>query len=199
MNATSLPARCRSVAMWAGPLAIASVVLVIGAEVTSPGMLNPVGTAGAVAGLLAGVALVIGTVGLHVGRGAGDTVRRGDIPFLVMLAGGVLAAGGMWDMVFTLPVLAAHAPALLEQAHPSVLAGFLLSYGTLGAGALAWTISMRRQQRLTAADARWLVAGSVVCFTPLPTRFFLLAVAVSIVAARADRQITMHHPVRVEV
>jgi hypothetical protein len=183
MDTTELTARCRTIALFAGPLAIASVALVIAAEITSPGMLNPLATAGAIAGLLAGVALVIGTVGLHL-RHRDPETTAGDLPFLLMLAGAVLAAGGLWDQVFTLPVLAANAPELLQQAHPSVLAGFLLSYGILGAGALAWTISMRRHQQLAKPSVRWLIAGSIICFTPLPTRFFLLAIAISIVAAR---------------
>lgn len=187
MHTIELAARCRTIALWAGPLAVASVALVIAAEIISPGMLGPVGIAGAIAGLLAGVALCIGVVGMHLHhRGAG--APAGDVPFLLMLAGAVLAAGGMWDQVFTLPVLAADAPQLLQEAHPSVLAGFLLSYGTLGAGALAWTITMRRHQQLSTASVRWLIAGSIVCFTPLPTRFFLLAVAISVVAAR-DREV----------
>jgi hypothetical protein len=189
MDTVELTARCRTIALWAGPLAAASVALVIAAEITSPGMLNPLGTAGAVAGLLAGIALVVGTVGLHL-RHRHPQTASGDVPFLIMLAGSVLAAGGMWDQVFTLPVLAANAPQLLQQAHPSVLAGFLLSYGILGAGAMSWAISMRRHQQLAKSSVRWLIAGSIICFTPLPTRFFLLAIAISIVAARNPAEVS---------
>ncbi len=187
MDPTALVARCRSIALWGGPLAFASVALVIAAEIASPGMLHPLGTAGAIAGLLAALALAIGAVGLHLLRRDTDAAPS-DIPFLIMLTGAMLAAGGMWDQVFTLPVLASHAPELLQESHPSVLAGFLLSYGILGIGALAWTISQRRRRQLSKADARWLIAGSIVCFAPLPSRFFILAIAVSIVAARSSRR-----------
>lgn len=197
MYTDELTGRCRAAALWTGPLAVASVALVIAAEVRSPGMLNAIGTAGAIAGLLAGVALVIGTVGLHL-RHRDPAAGGGDLAFLVMLAGAVLAAGGMWDQVFTLPVLASNAPELLQEPHASVLAGFLLSYGILGAGALAWTISARRRGQLSKADARWLIAGSVVCFTPLPSRFFLLAIAISIVAARSTQPDTARDTIAID-
>jgi hypothetical protein len=62
-------------------------------------------------------------------------------------------------------VLAANAPQLLQQAHPSVLAGFLLAYGILGAGALAWPpaparpgVVTRRQPCTAAAEPAFRAA-----------------------------------------
>ncbi|MFA9431143.1 hypothetical protein [Egicoccus sp. AB-alg2] len=182
----NLSDRCNRLARWSGPLAVASLALVVAAEVAGPGMGSPVGVVAAVLGLLAATTLLMGMVGLHV-RSVAVVEGRADRPFLLLLAGGALAAGGMWDLVFTVPVLTANAPELLQQQHPSVLAGYLISYGLLGLGALLWTLTLRRHGAISRADGRWLLAGSVVCFTPLPTRFFLLAVAISVVAARASR------------
>lgn len=179
--------RCRGAALLAAPLALVSLALMITAEVSSSdmgtAMGSGLGSAGAIIGLLSVIALFLGLLGLHLAR-IDALGSRATVPAMAMLTGAVLAAGGMWDQVFVMPVLADLAPQLLTEPHAAVLAGYLISYGVLGLGALIWAIIARRAGELTRPVSWMLIAGGVLCLTPLPNRFFLLAIAVTVEAAR---------------
>ena len=103
----------------------------------------------------------------------------GHVGLFVALSGAAMSVGGVWSQVFVTPYLIAEAPQLLEQSSPSVLAGYILSYNLLGLGALLFSIATL----LSRAFPRWTsvldIAGAVICVGPLPSRFFLFAVAVT--------------------
>ncbi len=64
----------------------------------------------------------------------------------------------------------------------SVVVGFVMSYSVLGLGGLLFGIACVR----AAVLPRWtsvVIVGAVLCFAPLPARYLVLAVAISLAAA----------------
>ena len=106
---------------------------------------------------------------------------------LLALTGTVLAAGGAWDSVFTVPYLAEVAPAVLDRATSgSLLAGYVMSYLVFAAGWAAFAVATLRAGVLGRGASIALLAGAVLAILPAPTalRVLVLAVAVAVLATR---------------
>jgi hypothetical protein len=108
--------------------------------------------------------------------------------FVLALAGTMLAAGGAWDQVFTVPYLADQAPAVLdEESSGSLLAGFFLSFTLLAAGWAMFAVASRRAGLLPRGATTVVLVGAVLAFVPAPTalRLLVLTIGVALVARPA--------------
>ena len=113
--------------------------------------------------------------------------RFGHVSAFLALAGTILAAGGAWDSVFTVPYLADVAPAVLDRATDgALLAGYVSSYLLFAAGWGCFAVATLRARVLARGPAIALLAGSVLAIVPAPTaiRTLVLAVAVALLATR---------------
>lgn len=186
MYPTSLSRATRTAALLAGPLAVISLIAAIAAEVltTSGGMaMSTVAPVGGLFGMAAAITLLFGMLGLH-DVVADDLDGRATVPLLVIIAGCALVTGAMWSMTFVIPGLEAVAPAALDEPLTSVVAGFVVSHAVLGIGALCWAVIAARTGAVSRGMSRLLIAGAVLCLTPLPARFLLLAIGVTVVMRR---------------
>jgi hypothetical protein len=112
--------------------------------------------------------------------------RVGHTGFLLALAGTVLAAGGAWDSLFTVPYLATEAPAVLDASTSgSLLAGYVISYLVLVAGWATFALASLRARVLPRAAAIVLLIGAVLAILPAPTPLRILVLSVG--AALAGR------------
>jgi hypothetical protein len=103
----------------------------------------------------------------------------GQTGFVVALAGTVLAAGGAWDSLFTLPYLADEAPAVLDvETSGSLLVGFVISYVVLVVGWAMFAAATLRARVAPRGAAITLLVSSIVAIMPAPTPLRLLPLAV---------------------
>lgn len=101
-------------------------------------------TVATVSALAALVLLGLGLVGLYL-RQQHALGRFGNGAFALALVGTMLAAGGAWDQVFTVPYLANEAPTVLDaETSGSLLAGFFLSFSLLALGWALFAVVSRR-------------------------------------------------------
>lgn len=193
----------RPIGLLAGPLAIASVALVIASEVSSGGSIEAMegsftGLLGGILGLIGAIALLIGLIAvyLHQHDRLGSLGLSG---FLVALIGAAMSTGGVWSQVFVVPHLIAEAPEVLEQGAGPVLVGYLMSYSLLCVGALLFSVATLRGR----AFPRWTsimgIIGAVLCLAPLPSRYFLFALAVTVWAVHLRPQEAVPAPASVPV
>lgn len=178
----------RPLAVLAGPLALASIALEFTTAGSPQGMASPVGLIAAVLAFLAVLGMLVGLIGLHTVQAQ----RSGTIGLTGLLVGGlgaVLTAGGVWTSIFVVPGLATAAPTVLETGLSTVLVGFVLSYGILGIGGLLTGIATLKAGVFSRSVAITMIVGGVLCLAPLPARYFMLAIAISIVAARQPASI----------
>jgi hypothetical protein len=113
--------------------------------------------------------------------------RFGHAGAVLALVGTILAAGGAWDTVFTVPYLAAVSPAVLDRATDgALLAGYVSSYLVFAAGWAAFAVATIRARVLARGPSIALLAGAVLAIVPAPTaiRTLVLAVAVALLATR---------------
>jgi len=106
---------------------------------------------------------------------------------LVALAGTVLAAGGAWDSVFTVPYLAEVAPAVLDRGTSGpLLAGYVGSYLVFVAGWATFAVVTLRARVLARGPSIALLVGALLAILPAPTaiRTLVLTVAVAVLATR---------------
>ena len=102
----------------------------------------------------------------------------GQVAFAVALVGTLLAAGGAWDQVFTVPWLHDQAPAALEGGSTgSLAAGFFLSFALLAAGWIAFAVATLRARVLPRAAAIVTLVGAVIALLPAPTALRLLVLS----------------------
>ena len=103
----------------------------------------------------------------------------GHAAFALALAGTMLAAGGAWDQVFTVPWLHDEARTVLEGGSTgSLAAGFFLSFALFAAGWIAFAVATLRAHVLPRAAAIVTLVGAVLAFLPAPTALRLLVLSV---------------------
>jgi hypothetical protein len=136
------------------------------------------GIGASVSALAAVVFLCVGLTGLAVRI---PTLRHGYglFAWAVATMGTLLTAGGYWSAVFVQPGLATMAPNAVRDGIPSVTAGFVVSYMVMGLGWILVAVALLRL-RLVRVSGWFVILGGLVCFTPLPFRYLVLAVAVSV-------------------
>lgn len=173
----------RPIAMASGVLVVASIVIEFSTVRSPEDLASTAGVVAAVLAMAAVVSLLLGLIALHV-RQADRLPGPGLTGFLVAIVGAVMTAGGVWSSVFVVPGLAEVAPDLLETGIPSVMGGFIFSYALLGFGALMYGIATLRAGVLSRGLSILLIVGGVICLAPLPARYFLIAIAISLIAHR---------------
>ena len=144
-------------------------------------------TVATVTALLALLLLSLGLVALYL-RQERALGAFGTGAFVLALVGTVLAAGGAWDQVFTVPYLADEAPAVLEaETSGSLLAGFFVSYAVLAVGWTLFAIATRRAGVLPRSGSTVLIVGGVLAFLPAPTalRLLVLTIGAALLARNA--------------
>jgi hypothetical protein len=178
----------RPAALLAGPTALLSIGLLAVAAVVTGGddlamAASPVAVASSAVGLVALLLLLLAILPLT----ASVPVLREDTgtrAVAAALVGTALAAGGQWTMVFVLPGLAEAAPSVATSGLGSVIAGYVVSFIALGVG-WAWVaFVLRRAPEIGRGLRITLLVGAVLCVAPLPARFAVVAVAVSLLVAR---------------
>ncbi|CAN5746092.1 hypothetical protein BH23ACT5_BH23ACT5_18490 [soil metagenome] len=179
----------RPIAMASGLLAVASIITEFSAGGSPEAMASTTGIIAAALALGAVLSLLFGLVALHAVQGD-QLSGLGSFGFVVALVGAVMTAGGVWSSVFVVPGLAEAAPSVLETGIPSVVGGFILSYSLLGLGGLLYGIATLRAGVISKGLAIFLIVGGVICLAPLPARYFLLAIAISLVARRLNTTVT---------
>lgn len=176
-------------ALLAGPLAVLSIVLVIAAEATGAmaSMASPAAVTASAVALVGTISLLFGLLWLHAhtrtplrGRGGGAMV--------VALVGAALTVGATWSMVFPAPAFDARFPGLLTEPLPAVVGGYIASNAVLGIGTLLWAAAARRAEVLSRSMSTTLIIGGLLCITPLPARYMVIAIALTVFARRASRE-----------
>ncbi|OPG14784.1 hypothetical protein [Microbispora sp. GKU 823] len=187
MTTLTVPATraARGAALAAGPSAVVSLALTAAAIARGGDNAaiarSPLGIAAAVVGLISLIALAVALVDL-LRRTDRFTTGAGRPAWLLAFAGTIMTAGGQWDAVFLVPGLAAKAPQIADTGLDTVTVGYLLSFALLALGWVAVAAVLVRARVRTA----WLLAvGAVLCLGPLPVRWFVLAIAVSLVGGRS--------------
>ena len=175
--------RTRPLALAAGPCAVAGLVLFLlalavhGDDVAAITR-GPLGASGNALALVSLLLLLVGLVRLADRRVLRD--GGGLLAVLVAGAGTVLVAGGSWAQLVLLPVLAVEAPRVANEGATLLTAGYVGSFLVMGVGWLLVALRLRRD----AGPVALLVVGSVLMLAPLPSRWFVLALAVSLLARR---------------
>ena len=176
-------------ALLAGPLALLSIVLVIAAEVTGAmaSMASPAVITASVVALVSTLALLLGLLWLHAQTGT-RMQGRGGGAMVIALVGAALTVGANWSMVFPAPAIDARFPGLLTEPLPAVVGGFIASNAILGIGTLLWAVAARRTGALSRGMSTALIVGGLLCITPLPARYIVIAFALTIAARQPTRE-----------
>ncbi|HVM27041.1 MAG TPA: hypothetical protein VM433_05125 [Mycobacteriales bacterium] len=178
--------RTRPLALLAGPVAVAAAGLFFAALAVHGDDIGaiargPLGVASNLLALASVLLLLLGLVRLTARPALDD--GAGAASLLVAGAGTVLLAGAAWAQLVTLPVFAVEAPRVADEGTTLVTAGYVVSFVVAGLGWLLVAFRLRRDPALARGRVRLLLVGAVLMLAPLPTRWFLLAVAVSLLAA----------------
>ena len=183
MNPTLLD-RSRPAVRFAGPTAVLALVLffaALGVHGDDVGAIarGPLGATSNVLALLSLLLLLAGLVQL-----ARRPVLH-DATGAVLLAGAgtVLVAGGAWAQLVLLPVVAVEAPTLADEGSGLLTAGYVVSFLVAALGWLLVALRLRRDPELSRGVVRLLLVGVLLMVTPLPVRWFLLTVAVTLLAS----------------
>ncbi|GII57957.1 hypothetical protein Pth03_63460 [Planotetraspora thailandica] len=183
---TPVEDRWRTASLWAGPAGAVGVILFAVAIAMTGGddlkmATSPAGLGSTLAGLVALVLMGFGLMSLAIRYPA---LRRGFglVAWFAAATGTALVAGGQWTQLFALPGLARVAPELVTGID-TVQAGYIASFLVLAAGGILLGIALRR-----AGAGRFgsilTIIGGVLMLAPLPARFVLLAIAISVLARR---------------
>ncbi len=129
------------------------------------------------------LALVLALVAAHLVQRQ-RVGRLGHGGFLIALAGTVLAAGGAWDSLFTVPYLSDAAPAVLDaDTSGSLLAGYVISYLVLVVGWALFAIATLRARALPRGASVVMLVGALLAILPAPTPLRLLVLSVGVALA----------------
>jgi len=185
----------RPAALATGPVAVLSLVLLVvtlvveGAESDLAIAESPIAVASSV-GAMAGLMLL--ALALFRFMQELEPLREGLglIGSNLAMVGILLGIGGAWSMVFVLPGLAAMDAGreIAASGIPLVQAGFIASFIVLAIGWLLTAVSLVRSRAVPRWTAVLLLVGAVICIVPLPSRFFLIAIAVTVIEVKVLSQ-----------
>lgn len=193
----SFPSLASRSAALAGPAAVLAVVLFFAALAVHGDdavalTRSALGVASSAVGLLSTGLLLIGLVHLALSSPA---LREAPAALVLAGAGTLLLSGGAWAQLVVLPALATEAPVMANEGHSLVTAGYVVSFLVACLGWLLVALRLRREPQLRRGHVRLLLAGALLMIVPLPGRWFLLAIAVTLLARGSTFPQVVREPV----
>jgi hypothetical protein len=180
----------RPLGLGAAIFAVASVVFAIAAEVGSGGMTaeisRPLVIAAGACALVGSVLLLVSLIALYLSTY--DRASAGIPSFIALVIGAGLSVGAAWSLAFVVPALVDRAPGLVNNPPASIPLGYIVSYAILGIAAVVFGVKLKRSGVFSTALSVLFIIGGVICITPLPGRFFLLAIATARMLWVLDRE-----------
>ena len=170
-------------AVVGGVLGLGSLVAVLAGEVREGEsfMGTTVAQLAGWAGFVASALLVVGLLGVAVRYGSLlSGAGRGAL--LVLGFATAITVGASSTLALVVPTLADKAPELVSEPPAAVPPTFILSGLMMGVCAIVLAVGLRRTGAAPGPVTALMIAGGVVTMVPLPSRFFLLAVAVGLLA-----------------
>ncbi len=175
-----LAARCGVAGGVLGLVSLIGVMIgeiVVGSDFMESGAMVVLG-----AGSFLGSCLLVVAM-LGVALRVGPLLRGGGLLALGGLALAAAATAGASATLLLVPGLSDRAPDLLTDP-PAVVPGlFIVSGLLLGLTLIALTVALRRVADLPTWVTRLMLVAAVVTMVPLPSRYFLVAVALAAVCA----------------
>ena len=177
----------RRIVSWGARAALAAPVaalfaFIVGAPLYADDLSEAAGTGRFVvtaAGALVVLVLLVLALVAFYARAEGQLGTTGHVGFVIALVGTVMAAGGAWDSLFTLPYLADEAPAVLDKSTSgSLLAGFVISYLVMVVGWATFATATLRARVAPRGAAITLLVGSIIAILPAPTPLRLLVLSI---------------------
>ena len=170
-------------AVAGGVLGLASLVTVLVGEVTKgTGFMDT--TAAALAGwagFLAASLMVVGLLGVAA-RHAAALSATGRVALLVLGFATAVTVGASSTLALVVPSLVDRVPGLVTDPPAAVPPTFIISGLVMGICAVVLSVGLRRSGAISRGVARFLVVAAVLTMVPLPSRFFLLAFALGVLA-----------------
>ena len=194
----------RPAALAPGPVSLLALLLFVTAAVVEGFesdlalARSPIASASSVAGLIGLILLVIALVGMAQ-RFASLQAGVGRVGVGIALVGTLLSIGGQWSTVFVVPGLARMDDATAEATTsgiPLVVAGFIASFLVLALGWILIAVALLKDEGVPRWAGVFLLVAAVICIVPLPARFFLIAVAVSMIEGRVASRSLRVQPMR---
>lgn len=180
-----------------GQTSVAGGVVAFGALVTvlaGEAMLGPddfMTSAGALAagwaGFVGAALFSVGLVGFAVVLVPGLT-RVGRTALGVLVFAQAITTGSMATLALVVPHIAERLPEFVAEPPAAVPPTFIFSGIVSGICAIVIAVGLRRAGRTPTLGTGLLLAAGVVTMVPLPSRFFLLAVAVGLVVLTSARE-----------
>lgn len=185
----------RPAALATGPITVLSLVLLVitfaieGFDSDLAIATSPYAIASSVCAMVGLMLLVLAL--FHLVQQLGPLQRGlGLVGSTIAMVGTLLATGGAWSMVFVVPGLASMEGAgaeLVTSGIPLVQAGFIGGFFILAIGWLLTGVSLLRSGAVPRWAAVTVIVGALICIVPLPSRFFVVTLAVSLIEARRQR------------
>lgn len=164
------------VVFWA--LAALVTVLVIETQGADGMMNSPGATLAGWASFLAASLLTVGLLGVAV-RYVGVLSSAGRSALLVLTFATAITVGATSTLALVVPDLLDRMPDLVNNPPAAVPPTFILSGLASGICAIVLAVTLRRAG-LHRAATNLLTLGAVLTMLPLPSRFFMLAIAVGV-------------------
>lgn len=182
----------RQASLAAGPVTLAALLLLMaglatqGSESDLDIVLSPLFVASSVCAMI-GLILIAFALVRFVSELEALQTGVGRLGSGIAFVGTMLAIGGSWSMVFVLPGLArmdGTAASAAENGIPLVVAGYIVSFVVLAIGWLIVGVALLRSHEVPRGVAIFFIVGALICIAPLPARFFVIALAITVLEAR---------------
>lgn len=133
------------------------------------------------AGFVAASLMAVGLLGVAV-RYAAVLSAAGRVALLVLGFATAVTVGASSTLALVVPSLVDRMPELVSDPPAGVPPTFILSGLAMGICAIVLTVGLRRSGAVSRGVARLLIVAAVIAMVPLPSRFFLLAFALGVLA-----------------
>lgn len=178
-----LVARAGRAAIAGGVLGLVSLGTVLAGEISQGEdfMTTVAAQLAGWAGFVASALLMVGLLGVAVRYGAVLSCA-GRWALLVLGFATAMTIGASSTLALVVPTLADKAPTLVNDPPAAVPPTFIFSGLVMGMCAIMLAVGLRRTGAVVPSVGMLLIVGAVVTMVPLPSRFFLLAFAVGLLA-----------------
>lgn len=170
-------------ALAGGVLALASLVTVLMGEVTkgTDFMHTTAAVLAGWAGFLAASLMMVGLMGVAV-RYAPVLSGAGRVALLVLGFATAVTVGASSTLALVVPSLVDRMPEIMSDPPAAVPPTFIFSGLAMGICAIVLAVGLRRSGAASRGLSTLLIVGAVLTMVPLPSRFFLLAFALGVLA-----------------